>query len=71
MHPGRSRFSIIDACVLGITNMQQRLGHISSVQVAKWLGMEESLKELNDCGKETMVARMSDDRIPKSFCLDG
>ena len=39
--------------VLGITSVQQHLQHISSVQVAKQFGMEESLENMI---KETEMA---------------
>ena len=32
--------------ILGITSVQQRLKHISSIQVAKQFGMEESLEDM-------------------------
>ena len=54
--------------ILGITKMQQRLGRISSVQVAKWFGMEESLEEMIAARRLWWlghVARMNDDCTPK------
>ena len=54
--------------ILGISAMQQRMKHISSVQVAKRFGMEESLEDMviarRLCWLEH-VARMSEERIPK------
>ena len=32
--------------ILGKTTAQQKMGHISSVQVGQWFGMEESLEDL-------------------------
>ena len=58
--------------ILGITTMQQRLGHISNVEVAKWYGMEESLEEMVAARRLQWlghVARMNDDRILKKLLL--
>ena len=54
--------------ILGITTAQQRMEHISSAQVAKRFGMEESLEDIL-IGRRLCwlghVARMSEERIPK------
>ncbi len=54
--------------ILGISAMQQRMEHISSVQVAKRFGMEESLEDMVIARRLCWlghVARMSEERIPK------
>ena len=54
--------------ILGISAMQQRMEHISSVQVAKRFGMEESLEDMVTARRLCWlghVARMSEERIPK------
>jgi hypothetical protein len=54
--------------ILGITTEQQRIEHISSVQVAKRFGMEESLEDIVIRRRLCWlghVARMSEERIPK------
>ena len=58
--------------ILGITSMQQRLQHISSVQVAKQFGMEESLEDmivLRTLRRLDHLARMDDHRLPKKILL--
>ena len=52
--------------------MQQRLQHISSVQVAKQFGMEESLEDmivLRTLRRLGHLARMDDHRLPKNILL--
>ena len=54
--------------ILGISAMQQRMEHISSVQLAKRFGMEESLEDMVMARQLCWlghVARMSEERIPK------
>ena len=54
--------------ILGISAMQQRMEHISSVQVAKRCLMEESLEDMVITRRLCWlghVAMMSEDRIPK------
>ena len=56
--------------VLGISAAQQRMERISSVQVAKRFGMEESLEDMIIARRLRWlghVARMSDERIPKKI----
>ena len=59
--------------MLGITKTLQRLGCISSVQVAKWFEMEESLEDTIAVTRLQWLghmARMNDDRIPKRLHFD-
>ena len=54
--------------IVGITSAQQRIEHISSVQVASKFGMEESLEDLIVERRLRWlghVARMEDHRLPK------
>ena len=54
--------------ILGITTAQQRMGHISSVQVSQWFGREESLEDLLSARRLRWLghlARMEEDRLPK------
>ena len=51
--------------ILGISAMQQRMKHISSVQVAKRFGMEEDMVIARRLCWLGHVARMSEERIPK------
>ncbi len=54
--------------ILGISAMQQRMEHISSVHVAKRFGMEESLEDMMIARRLCWLghaARMSEERIPK------
>ena len=58
--------------ILGISAIQQRMEHISSVQVAKRFGMEESLEDMVIARWLCWlghVARMSEERIPKKVLL--
>ena len=56
--------------IAGITSAQQRAEYISSVQVARQLGMEESLEDLIVARRLRWlghVARMEDQRLPKKI----
>ena len=56
--------------LLGITTAQQRMGHISSVQVSQWLGTEESLEHLLSARRLRWLghlARMEEDCLPKKI----
>ena len=56
--------------IMGITSRQQRMEHISSVQMAKQFGMKESLEDLIVARRLRWlghVARMEDHRIPKKI----
>ena len=56
--------------ILGVTAAQQRAEHISSIQVAKFLGMEESLEDMIIARRLRWlghIARMDDGRIPKKM----
>lgn len=56
--------------IMGITSRQQRMEHISSVQIAKQFGMEESLEDLIVARRLRWlghVARMDDHRLPKKI----
>ena len=55
---------------MGITSAQQRMKHISSVQVAKNFGMEESLEDVITARRLRWLghlARMEDHRLPKKI----
>ena len=54
--------------ILEISAMQQKMEHISSVQMAERFGMEESLEDMMIARRLCLlghVARMSEERIPK------
>ena len=56
--------------IMGITSAQQRMKHISSVQVAKNFGMEESLEDVITARRLRWLghlARMEDHRLPKKI----
>ena len=56
--------------ILGITAAQQRNEHLSSVQIAKQFGMEESLGDLIAARRLRWlghVARMDEERVPKKM----
>ena len=59
--------------ILGITTAQQRMGHISSVQVSQWFGMEESLEDLLSARRLRWLGHLARMKIvyPRRFCLDG
>ena len=54
--------------IMGISSVQQRLEHISTIQVAKRFGMEESLEDIIAARRLRWLghmARMDDHRLPK------
>ena len=56
--------------IMGITSAQQRMKHISSVQVATIFGMEESLEDVITARRLRWfghLARMEDHRLPKKI----
>ena len=56
--------------ILGITAHQQRTEHLSSVQIAKQFGMEESMEDLITARRLRWlghIARMDEERIPKKL----
>ena len=56
--------------ILGISSAQQQMGHITSVQVSRRFGMEESLDDMIAFRRLRWlghIARMEEDRLPKKI----
>ncbi len=58
--------------ILGITAIQQWLDHLSSVEIARQFGMEESLEDLITARRLRWlghVARMKEERVQKKLVV--